>query len=71
MNKKGFIKIMVIGIIILIIAAAGYFALMRKTAKASITNQKTETTNETADWKTYRNEKIRYEIKYPPFKFIE
>lgn len=52
MNKKGFINIIIIGVVVVIIAAAGYFALTRKTAEAPATTQEAEDLA-TKDWKTY------------------
>lgn len=75
MRKKGFINIIIIGVIAIIIAAAGYFAVTRKTSEAPATSQEVETINKTTeltgedsatkDWKTYRNEEYGFEFRYP------
>jgi len=49
-----------IGILVIIILAGGILAW-----QYSGIQKKKETGNETADWKTYRNEDFGYEIKYP------
>lgn len=49
MNKNGFIKIIIIGIVAIIIATVGYFAVTQKTAETPTTVQKPETINKTAE----------------------
>lgn len=49
MNQKGLINIIIIGVVVIIIAAAGYFALTRRTAEAPLTNQETQTTKEVTE----------------------
>ncbi|MEK9184007.1 MAG: PsbP-related protein [Patescibacteria group bacterium] len=66
MNKNGFVNIIIIGIIAIIIATAGYFALTRKIAEAPATNQETEIATETDNWETYRNEEYGFKVKVPP-----
>lgn len=51
MNKNGFINIIIIGVIAIIIAAAGYFAMTRKTAEAPAAIQETETINGATNFK--------------------
>lgn len=75
-NQKGFAEIFLIGLVVVIIAVAGYFAFIKKSEPVAEqltpapvvtqTNTMTSTsTDETANWKTYINTKYGYEFKYP------
>ena len=66
------LKKIIIVVLIIIIAIGGYFALKTKQqpVQTSVITQTTptstsNTTDETANWKTYTNVKYSYEIKYP------
>jgi len=73
MSQKGFIKILIIAIVVIIIGAIGYFTLVKKPPTIPSEEQKTyipseeEITpaDETPDWQTYRNEEYGFEVKYP------
>lgn len=54
---------MIIGVVVVIISAAGYFALTRKPAEAPIPAGFQEET--VKDWEIYRDEKYEFEINYP------
>jgi hypothetical protein len=79
MNQKGFASIALVAIIVVIIAVGGYFVLIREqkpvaqqTTPTPVTTQ-TPTSqqpsptpiNETASWKTYKNEKYKFQFNYP------
>jgi len=74
--KKGFISIVLIGVIIALLAMGGYLALSKKTAPATEQPEKIPVvtqpdnsvqapTNDTVDWKTYTNIEYGFEIKAP------
>ena len=82
-NQKGFANIILIIVIVAIIAVGGYFVFSKKSKPAQQTpttqttpsastqssnNQPTPTsTDKTASWKTFRDDKLKYEFQYPPF----
>ena len=69
-GRQGFIKIIIIGAVVVIIAAAGYFVLTQESEIPSL-SQDSEMTSETDNWKIYRNEEYGFEVKYPEDWFIK
>ncbi|MEK7501021.1 MAG: hypothetical protein AAB642_02765 [Patescibacteria group bacterium] len=67
MHQKGFIKIIVV-ILIILLAAAGYLYLKNSEVITNIFQKKSD---ETAGWKTYRNEKYGYSFMYPPESVVD
>jgi hypothetical protein len=79
MNQKGFANIILVVVIVVLVGAVGYFALIRKPspiAQQSPTPTPTSTQtktpaptptpkDETANWKTYTNSRVDYSFKYP------
>lgn len=59
-NQKGFANIVLIAVIVAIIAIGGYFVWSKKSQQPS-----NEPVSTTANWKTYTNTKLGYEIKLP------
>jgi len=80
MNQKGFANIALVIIIVILVGAAGYFTLIKKSSpitqetntQSSIQTQQAAKSstptpkNETASWKTYTNSKYGIIFKYPP-----
>lgn len=78
MNQKGFANIILIVLVVVLAGTIGYFVLRQKqepVIQQAITPPSTATTlqptaptsaDEIANWKTYRNEKYGFEVKYPP-----
>jgi len=67
MNQKRILNTTLVVIVIAIIAIGGYFILLKKsTTPAGIQPQQPTQQSDTSNWKTYRNEKYGFEIKYPP-----
>ncbi len=73
MNQKGFIKDVVIIALGILLLGGGYFYLSKKPAYAPAENSNAnqKVADETANWKTYRNEKYGFEIKYPEYYSAE
>ena len=79
-QQKGFIEIVLIGVIVVLLAIGGYFAFRKNSAPvveqptpnpAPIVTQTNTpvttpaTADETANWKTYTNSQYGFELKYP------
>ena len=80
MNQKGFSNILLIVVAVVVLVIGGYFVLVNKLGNQNPIVQETpnsniptptQTTNETVGWKTYRNDTLGFEFKYPPNWVIE
>lgn len=65
MNQKGFTNIVLIVVIAILVGAGGYFAFVKKSEPVSQQQLSPATVNETAGWKTYKNDTYNFEVKYP------
>ena len=65
MNQKGFAKLVLIGIFLVLVVIAGYFVLVKKAVSPVINEPSPISTDETANWKTYANTQYGFEFKYP------
>src|SRR3989338_9531065 len=73
MNQKGFVNIALIILVVIIAEMAGYFALHKTPSTPAsqgvdqIQNptQTKVTKSEIKNWKTYRNEELNFEVRYP------
>ena len=72
-KKKGFVNLVLVGALVLILAIGGYVAWSKKSPP---TNQEvstpistSNTTNETANWKTYSS--VDFSLKYPTTWYLE
>ena len=63
MNQKGFVNVVLIIAVIVLIGAAGYFGLVRKSEPAA--ERSPAPFGETTNWKAYRNEMYGLELKHP------
>ncbi len=65
MSQKGFAHILLVTVLILVgIGIVGYFAYKKGQISTAPTSSSAPTIDETANWKTYRNDFITF--KYPP-----
>lgn len=76
LNNKGFANIIaiIVAVVVLIGAGVGYLVVKKRTPittpeTPAVSTQET-ITDETTDWKIYRNEEYGFEFKYPPTWFI-
>ncbi|OGE19921.1 hypothetical protein A3A14_01140 [Candidatus Daviesbacteria bacterium RIFCSPLOWO2_01_FULL_43_38] len=70
--QKGFVQFIVMGIVVLVLVGVGAFYLGKKAAVLKPQNQvvtsqvtPSSTPDETANWKTYTDQKLKVSIKYP------
>lgn len=68
-NQKGFANIILIVVIVAVfVGVVGYFVFGKKSEQATQQQQTTTQTkpkDESANWKSYRNEEYGFEFKYP------
>lgn len=63
MSQKGFVNIALIILIIMLVGVTGYFVLVKKPTSPQA--KPTPQQDETANWKTYWNDKFGFSFKYP------
>lgn len=69
---RGFAQIIIVAVIALVLGAVAMLGYQKYFKKTPVSVQKTETTNnssqtvdETANWKTYTSQALKFSIKYP------
>src|SRR3989344_2481115 len=62
-NQKGFANIVLVGVLVLVIF--GGYLLLKNSTPADKEIPASQTTDETASWKTYTNSEYGFEFKYP------
>ena len=65
MNQKGFSKIILLVVVVLLVGAVGYFAMIKRSAPpAKQSTTATQSESQIRDQITYRNDKYRFEFQY-------
>lgn len=70
-NQKGISSLLLIVIIVGILAIGGVLAYQYYWQASEEEIEEETSTDETADWKVYRNEEIGYEVKYPKDWYVK
>jgi len=80
-NPKSFTNIILIAVVVLLVAVAGYFVFMKKSGPTAqqapivtpnqISAPVSLTPDEAAHWETYTNTKYGFEVKYPDYWEID
>lgn len=66
MNQKGFMNLVLIGIVILLVIGGGYFVWSKKIKKdIKLDVVANNVIEDTSGWKTYINSQYGFEFKYP------
>lgn len=64
-NQKGFARLVLIGVFLVLVVIVGYFVLVKKAVSPIIDEPLPVFTDETANWKTYTSTQYGFEFKYP------
>src|SRR3989339_609385 len=65
MNQKGFARLVLVGVFLVLVVIAGYFVLVKKAVSPVVDEPLPVSTDETANWKTYTNTQYGFEFRYP------